>query len=121
MIMKVLAVMPGKKPVKMELNGALKAMQTFVGGSIQAVYPFDDSVAIVCNEEGKLLGMEYTRALWDDSGAIYDILCGPFFLCGLGKEDFTSLSETLIEKYYKHFEHPELFVRVSGNLVVMRA
>ncbi|MEE1327552.1 MAG: DUF3846 domain-containing protein, partial [Oscillospiraceae bacterium] len=53
MIMKVLAVLPGKKPVKMELDGALKAMQTFVGGSIQAVYPFDDPVAIVCNEEGK--------------------------------------------------------------------
>lgn len=53
--MKVLAVMPGKKPVKMELDGTLESMQTFVGGTIQAVYPFDDPVAIVCNEEGKLL------------------------------------------------------------------
>ena len=119
--MTVLAVMPGKKPVKMELDGALKSMQTFVGGSIQAIYPFDDPVAIVCNEEGKLLGMEYNRALWDDSGAIYDIICGPFFICGLGKEDFTSLSEALRDKYCKYFERPELFVRVGGNLVVMRA
>ena len=119
--MTVLAVMPSKKPVKMELEGTLKSMQTFVGGTIQAVYPFEDPVAIVCNEEGKLLGMEYNRALWDDSGAIYDIICGPFFLCGLGKEDFTSLSELLMDKYYKYFESPELFVRVGGNLVVMRA
>ena len=119
--MKVLAVMPGKKPVKMELDGALKAMQTFVGGSIQAVYPFDDPVAIVCNEEGKLLGMEYNRALYDESGAIYDIICGPFFICGLGAEDFTSLPERLTDKYYKYFERPELFVRVGGNLVVLRA
>ena len=119
--MTVLAVMPGKKPVKMELEGTLKSMQTFVGGTIQAVYPFDDPVAIVCNEEGKLLGMEYNRALCDDSGAIYDIICGPFFLCGLGAENFTSLSEALTEKYYRHFERPELFVRVGGNLVVMRA
>ena len=52
--MKVLAVMPGKKPVKMELEGTLKSMQTFVGGTIQAVYPFDDPVGIVCNEESKL-------------------------------------------------------------------
>ena len=52
--MTVLAVMPGKKPVKMELEGSLESMQAFVGGAIQAIYPFDDPVAIVCNEEGKL-------------------------------------------------------------------
>ena len=119
--MTVLAVMPGKKPVKMELEGTLKSMQAFVGGSIQAVYPFDDPVAIVCNEEGKLLGMEYNRALYDESGVIYDIICGPFFVCSLGAEDFTSLAERLTDKYYKYFERPELFVRVGGNLVVLRA
>jgi hypothetical protein len=119
--MTVLAVLPGKKPVKMELDGALKSMQAFVGGSIQAVYPFDDPVAIICNEEGKLLGMEYNRALYDESGAIYDIICGPFFLCGLGEDDFDSLPDRLMEEYFKLFEHPEIFVRVGGNLLVMRA
>ena len=119
--MKVLAVMPGKKPVKMELDGTLKSIQTFVGGTIQAVYPFDDPVAIACNEEGKLLGMEYNRALYDETGAIYDIVCGPFFVCGLGADDFTSLSEALTDKYYKYFERPELFVRVGETLMVMRA
>ena len=119
--MKVLAVMPGKKPVKVELDGTLESMQTFVGGTIQAVYPFDDPVAIVCNEEGKLLGLEYNRALRDEKGAIYDIICGPFFICGLGEDDFVSLSERLTNKYYRYFERPELFVRVGGNLVVLRA
>ena len=119
--MTVLAVVPGKKPVKMELEGTLRSMQTFVGGSIQAVYPFDDLVAIVCNEEGKLLGLEYNRALYDESGEVYDILCGPFFICGLGAEDFTSLSDALADKYCKYFERPELFVRVGGTLMVMRA
>jgi hypothetical protein len=65
--------------------------------------------------------MEYNRALYDESGAIYDIICGPFFICSLGADDFTSLSEPLTDKYYKLFEHPELFVRVGGNLLVMRA
>lgn len=119
--MKVLAVLPGKKPVKLELDGALKSMQTFVGGSIQAIYPFDDPVAIVCNEEGKLLGLEYNRALRDETGAIYDIICGPFFVCGLGEEDFDSLPDRLMESYIKRFERPELFVRVGENLVVMSA
>lgn len=118
--MTVLAVMPGKKPTKMELDGSLESMQEFVGGSIQAIYPFDDPVAIVCNEEGKLAGLEYNRALSDEKGSIYDILCGPFFVCGLGEDDFTSLPESLMETYHKLFERPELFVRVGGNLVVMR-
>ena len=119
--MTVLAVMPGKKPVKTELDGSLESMQEFVGGTIQAIYPVDDPVAIVCNEEGKLAGLEYNRALHDETGAVYDILCGPFFICGLGEEDLTSLSDALADKYCKYFERPELFVRVGGTLMVMRA
>lgn len=118
--MTVLAIMPGKKPVKMELEGSLESMQAFVGGAIQAIYPFDDPVAIVCNEEGKLMGLEYNRALRDETGAIYDILCGPFFVCGLGEDDFASLPDNLMETYHKLFARPELFAMVGGNLVVMR-
>ena len=119
--MRVLSIMPGRKPEKIELVGTLESMQAFVGGTIQAVYPFDDPVAIVCNEEGKLAGLEYNRALRDETGAIYDIICGPFFVCGLGEDDFASLPESLMETYHKLFEHPELFVIVGGNLVVMSA
>lgn len=118
--MTILAVMPGKKPMKMELEGSLEAMQKLVGGAIQAIYPFDDPVAIVCNEEGKLMRLEYNRALRDETGAIHDILCGPFFVYGLGEDDFVSLPDNLMETYYKLFERPELFVMVGGNLVVMR-
>lgn len=94
-------------------------MQKFVGGTIQAVYPFSDPVAIVANDDGKLMGLEYNRALRDDDGEIYDILCGPFFVCGLGEEDFTSLPEELMEKYFRRFEHPELFLRLSGSMLVI--
>lgn len=45
--MTVLAVMPGKAPERRELGGTLRSMQDFVGGTIQAVYPFDDPVAIM--------------------------------------------------------------------------
>ena len=48
--MTVLAVMPGKAPERMELDGSLQSMQDFVGGNIQAVYPFTDPVDIVCND-----------------------------------------------------------------------
>jgi hypothetical protein len=119
--MKVLIVEPEKHPYAKDIDSGLQSMQEVVGGLIQAVYPFDDPAAIVCNEEGKLLGMEYNRALYDESGAIYDIICGPFFICSLGEEDFTSLSEPLTDKYCKLFAHPELFVRVGETLMVMRA
>lgn len=117
--MTVLAVLPGKTPEKMELTGNLKSMQDFVGGTIQAVYPFSDPVAVVCNDEGKLMGLEHNRALRDDSGNVYDILCGPFFICGLGEENFASLPEELIEKYTQLFHHPELFLRVGDQLMVV--
>ena len=117
--MTVLAVLPGKTPERMELDGSLESMQAFVGGTIQAVFPFSDPVAIVCNDEGKLLGLGYNRVLWDDDGNVYDILCGPFFICGLGDEDFASLSEELIEKYTQLFQHPELFLRVGNQLMVV--
>ena len=115
----VLAVLPGKAPERMELNGSLESMQEFVSGTIQAVYPFLDPVAIVCNDDGKLMGLEHNRALRDKAGNVYDILCGPFFICGLGEEDFTSLPEELIQKYTRLFQHPELFLRINGALMVV--
>ena len=117
--MTVLAVLPGKAPERMELNGSLESMQEFVGGTIQAMYPFSDPVAVVCNDEGKLMGLEHNRALRDEDGNVYDILCGPFFICGLGEEDFTSLPEDLLQKYTKLFQHPELFLRINGALMVV--
>ena len=44
--MKVLMVEPGTEPYEKELNG-LKEMQQAVGGLIQAIYPFEDKVAVV--------------------------------------------------------------------------
>ena len=44
--MTVLAVLPGKAPERIELDGSLESMQQFVGGTIQAVYPFSDPVAV---------------------------------------------------------------------------
>lgn len=117
--MTVLAVLPGKEPERMELNSSLESMQEFVGGTIQAVYPFSDPVAVVCNDEGKLMGLEHNRALRDEHGKIYDILCGPFFICGLGEENFASLPEGLIQKYTRLFQHPELFLRINGGLMVV--
>ena len=45
--MTILVVEPMKKPTIQEIDGSLESMQRIVGGDIEAVYPFDDPVAIV--------------------------------------------------------------------------
>lgn len=72
--MRVLVVEPGKRPVVREMQTGLEALQKAVGGLIEAVYPFEEPVAIVCNEEGKLLELPLNRALLDENGNVYDII-----------------------------------------------
>ena len=44
-----IVVEPEKKPEIREIDGSLEGLQALVGGYIQAVYPFEDPVAVVCN------------------------------------------------------------------------
>ena len=63
----------------------------------------------VCNDEGKLLGLPWNRALTDDHGVPYDIVCGTFFVAGLKEDDFASLTEQQIEKYKDKYSHEMIF------------
>ena len=115
----VLKIAPGQYPQQVEIDNDLKAMQQAVGGSIGASYPFEDPVAIVYNDDGKLLGLPMNRALRDEHGQTYDVLTGNFLVVGLGKEDFASLSPELAQKYEQHFHQPETFIRLGGHLVIL--
>lgn len=86
--MKVLMVKPGEIPHETDIEPGLRSLQAAVDGSIQAVYPYEDPVALICNEEGKFLGLPLNRALRDDTGEIYDIIAGNFLITGLGEESF---------------------------------
>ncbi len=97
--MKVLIVEPMQPCRAQEIPDTLEAMQAIVGGYLQAVYPFRDEVALVCNENGKNLDLPYNRPLTNDRGIPYDMICGTFFLAGVSAEDFVSLTEEQIQKY----------------------
>lgn len=116
--MKVLMVEPGKSPYAAEIESGLKSLQAAVGGDIQAVYPYEDPVALICNEEGKLMGLPLNRALFDDDGHIYDIVSGNFLIVGLGEENFTDLSPDLMEKYGEQFKYPEKFATAFITIVL---
>lgn len=102
-MMKVIVVEPWKRPYAAEISAGLESLQKMVGGLIQAVYPFEDAVALICNDEGKLLGLPFNRPLYDEDGVMYDILVGTFLVVGLTEDDFGSLPEEMIEKYTEVF------------------
>ena len=115
----VLMIEPGKVPYMKEIESSLESLQREVGGYIEATYPYEDLVALIVNEEEKLNGLQYNRALRDEDGEIYDIIAGPFMIVGLGEEDFTSLDEKLNPKYTELFKTPERFVHLPGGLCVV--
>ena len=74
---KVLALLPMELPKEIELDNTLEAMQKFVGGLIECITLSDtgSEVTLVCNDEGKLLGLPLNRPLWD----VADVLAGRDF------------------------------------------
>ncbi|WP_204245974.1 DUF3846 domain-containing protein [Flavonifractor sp. An82] len=110
--MNVLLVPPLEPPRTVELDNTLEAMQQAVGGPIQAVYPFEEPVALICHEEGKLVGLTLNRCLRLDNGEIYDIVAGTFFLCAAtpDSEDFESLTAEQMEHYRRRFDRPEIYL-----------
>jgi len=62
--MKVVLLEPGQVARVTEIGGSLEQMQRVVGGCIEAIYPFEEEVCIVCNEEGKLDGLPLNRAVF---------------------------------------------------------
>lgn len=119
--MRVLIVEPERRPEAREIEDSLNAMQEIVGGLIQSIYPFEEPVALICNDEGKMINLPMNRGLRDKSGQIYDIVSGTFFLCGASADSdhFTSLTPEQIEQYEKRFHTPEMFWGMDGHIVCL--
>ena len=115
--MNVLMVEPGKAPYETQIGDDLQSMQALVGGYLEAVYPFEQPVALVCCESGKLDGLPFNRALRDADGDIYDIVAGNFFIVGLGESDFTDLPHELAERFAEQFRQQEMFLREGDKIV----
>ena len=85
--MRILLVEPGKAPRPTEIGDGLESMQVVVGGS---------------------------RVLRLDTGEIYDVIAGTFFLCAAPPDSdrFASLTEEQIARYSERFRAIELFPEV---------
>ena len=118
--MNVLVVEPGFLPYEKEISDSLnsdehlRALQEIVGGWIEAIYPYDEEVAIVCNAEGLINGLPFNRSVPGGYGGVF----GTFFICGLGEEDFCSLPPELMERFKKEFKNSEILLGFDGNEAV---
>ena len=111
---------PGRIARITEIETGLDAMQRVVGGGyIEACYPFEEEVCIVCNDEGKFNGMRPCRAVHDENGKVQDIIFGPFFICDCRGEDFASLSDEQARKYMEIFLLPETYMRMGTEIVAV--
>lgn len=100
---KALMVEPNERPKLVELSCDLDSLQKAVSigapeqGLIEYVY-IQDNVSILCNEEGKIIGLTPNRRLGDD------ILCGVFYVVADdGEGELTSLTKEQIEVYTEMF------------------
>lgn len=118
--MKILIVEPMKKPYVKEIKDDLYSLQAVVGGLIQPLYPFPrDNVALVCNDEGKMLGMPLNRALRDPkTGEIWDVIAGTFFIVGTERNEFVSLTDAQVRKYSALYQRPEMFLKMGDRILV---
>lgn len=113
--MKVLVVEP-QKPCRVQEIESLPDMQQLVGGDIEAVYPFQEPVALACNSEGKLLGLPMNRPLLDKDYLPHDIIRGTFFVAGLGQEEFISLTDEQIQRYKSLYDNMQILpVRTAAG------
>lgn len=118
--MKVLVVEPLKKPYTKDIDPGLQSLQHEVGGYIEAIYPFEEKVGLICNEEGKMDGLPLNRAIYGESGEIFDIIAGTFLIAGLSEDNFDSLPDELADKFGKLFESPEEFYSINGQIQVQK-
>ena len=114
--MRVLVVEPMEAPYVSEIGSSLEDLQNAVGGWSETIYPFDDNAAVICNEEGKLNGLDLNRAMRDETGAIYDVIAGKFLVAGMKDDEFSSLSQEQIETYAELYKNPEVFLMRHGKV-----
>ena len=113
---KVVLLEPGKLARTAEIGTSLEDLQKIVDGLIEAYYPFEEQVCIVCNEESKINGMRPNRSVKND-GVMVDFIFGPAFICDCRGESFDSLSDEQLVRYTKMFRYPEHLAKLNGQLI----
>lgn len=116
----VLIVEPHRRPRGANICPKLQSMQDIVGGCIQVVHDglLKDDAVIVCNEEGKLIGLPANRALRDGRSKVQDVIHGTFMVVGTAGEDFTSLTPRQFADWTDRFLYCEQMIYFNDGKIV---
>ena len=130
----IIFVAPGKVPEVKTIPHSNQAFQQLVGGHYCHIYPWKDKAALLCHDDGKLIGLPPNRILFADEEKamqkpqgklagepIIEWIAGNFIICGLAPENFCSLTPEQIERYTKRFWYPEQFYNRNGYCTVLRS
>lgn len=115
----MLLVEPNEHPKVIEAKIGFEDLQQRVGGFIEVVYPFEDLVGLIVNEEGKINGLPLNRALRDEDNEVYDVIAGSFLVTGLPEDSFGSLAPEQIGKFEELFHQPEAFVKMGRSIMAI--
>ena len=104
----VIAIRVGELPKLEEIDSSLESMQAFVDGYIEVIYPFGDETGLdgclmVCNEEGKICGLEPSMVI--DYDGSKDWMAGNVFIARDGADgEMESCTEEDLQKFKKLFK-----------------
>ena len=111
--MKILVFEPGKHPRVDDIPHTLERMQAIVGGTIQAIYPWNECAALVCDDEGLLKEYPFNRKVEGN------VIFGTFFICGIDECDFTDLPSDLMRRFATELYDPQLLLRTMTGYIAI--
>ena len=107
--MKAIVIKPGKFARVKDLDLSYHTLRTLVGGNIEMTYPFEDEyLAVISNEESKLLDLPPNRAARRTDGSVADIYCGTMVVVALAPEgEYRSLTNREAKTVLQMWGPPE--------------
>ena len=100
----ILVVEPDKSPYPARVEDTLEAFQKIVGGPIEAGCYLPQRVMLICNSEGKNMGLMPNR---ENPRVNQDFIAGTFLLCSFEGDNFTSLSPVQQREFEAYFALPD--------------
>ena len=125
--MKAIVIKPGKYAQSKDIDPTYSTLRSLVGGNIEMTYPFEDEyLAVISNEESKLLDLPPNRAVRRNDGSVADIYCGTMVVVALATEgeyrDLTNKEAKMVLQMWGSPEDkdswggakPNMAIRVQG-------
>ena len=128
--MKAIIIKPGKFARIEDIDPTYTELRTLVGGNIEMTYPFEDEyLAVISNEESKLLDLPPNRAVRRNDGSVADIYCGTMVVVALAPEgEYRDLTKREAKTVLQMWGTPEdkdtwggakpnMAIRVQGMMI----